>query len=634
MFLAKKRKFNDGLYILENLIGEIDRGKDKKILADCYESYADICALKGDFQKSHENYNLSISILKLNGFNHDLLNCLHYKSLSYNKEFNLEKNLDYAQKSLRTIRVIEDELFNAMNQSNSDINKLFLIKSSKGYFETAITLNLKLHNLTDSLKYRNEAYRYISKNKAILLYEGIQSRYAINKTLPDSIISKEKALSSSLNNLNKEIANSENTSEKDSLYAKLIITKDQHKTYLKKLETEYPDFYKMKFEPITTLSLEEVQNKLDDNQLLLDYYMAEDSIICFSVSKNKIKYTTAALDDSLKNSLISFRKNIESNIPIDSESHKNIYDILINQNIEGHQNIDHLVIIGDDILHKLPFDALKNNDNYLIEDFAVSYLFSNNQLKEKSTPKNNPSYMGFGTAYSNSLDEKLKENLETRHFNLQNLNFANDEIKNSSRFWNKQVYFDSLSTKENFLKNKNGANIAHLALHGVINHEYPDYSAILFDDREEDNMMHIYDLYQQKLNYDLVILSSCHSADGKLYKGEGIKSMARGFAFAGCPSIVSSQWAAYDKETGEIVANFNKYLSQGLSKAKALQKAKIDYIQTAHPNVNHPQLWANLILIGNTDALVSKGFASSWVMWGMVAVFLLIGFLLYKKNRS
>ena len=78
----------------------------------------------------------------------------------------------------------------------------------------------------------------------------------------------------------------------------------------------------------------------------------------------------------------------------------------------------------------------------------------------------------------------------------------------------------------------------------------------------------------------LVVLSACETANGKLYRGEGIFSFNRGFAALGIPAAISNLWSVDNESTYQITELFYKYLSQGLPTDIALQKAKLEFINT------------------------------------------------------
>ena len=75
--------------------------------------------------------------------------------------------------------------------------------------------------------------------------------------------------------------------------------------------------------------------------------------------------------------------------------------------------------------------------------------------------------------------------------------------------------------------------------------------------------------------------------------------MARAFALAGCPSLVSTLWQIPDKQTVSIMDNFYKELRSGGTPGQALRLAKLEYIARAGPYAAHPLFWASPVVIGD-----------------------------------
>jgi hypothetical protein len=116
---------------------------------------------------------------------------------------------------------------------------------------------------------------------------------------------------------------------------------------------------------------------------------------------------------------------------------------------------------------------------------------------------------------------------------------------------------------------------------------------------------------------------------------EGVLSLTRGFAYAGCASIVNSLWKADDEATAAILHQFHVYLQKGYTKSSALRQAKLDYL---HSNALHksPEYWAHLIITGDTQPLVKKHMGNRWLLVtsGAVAVVLLLGIYLTKRRKK
>jgi CHAT domain-containing protein len=144
--------------------------------------------------------------------------------------------------------------------------------------------------------------------------------------------------------------------------------------------------------------------------------------------------------------------------------------------------------------------------------------------------------------------------------------------------------------------------IVHFATHGLINNQHPDLSGIvlsLVDEqgRPQNGFLRLYDLYNLKLNADLVVLSACQTALGKEIKGEGLVGLTRGFMYAGAPRVVASFWSIDDRATADIMRRFYEaMLKDGLPPAAALRAAQVSMLNDKR--WQSPHFWAAFTLQG------------------------------------
>ena len=148
--------------------------------------------------------------------------------------------------------------------------------------------------------------------------------------------------------------------------------------------------------------------------------------------------------------------------------------------------------------------------------------------------------------------------------------------------------------------------IVHLATHASANTQDPTQSWIAFaGDTTSCDLLHVEDLYTQYLPASMVVVSACEGAYGVYASGEGAMSVARGFAYAGAASIVTSLWQVNDEATADMMKRYYTYLRDGMTKSKALRQAKLDYLHDEHRKKieQHPAWWSAFIVIGNDSAL-------------------------------
>ena len=145
--------------------------------------------------------------------------------------------------------------------------------------------------------------------------------------------------------------------------------------------------------------------------------------------------------------------------------------------------------------------------------------------------------------------------------------------------------------------------IIHFATHSLLDEVHPELTGIalsLVDERgrAQNGFLHLQDIYDLKLNADLVVLSACRTGLGKEVRGEGLIGLTRGFMYAGVPRIAVSLWKVDDKATAELMKNFYQALlgKQGLPPAAALRQAQLALFQ--QNRWRDPIYWAAFVLQG------------------------------------
>ena len=144
--------------------------------------------------------------------------------------------------------------------------------------------------------------------------------------------------------------------------------------------------------------------------------------------------------------------------------------------------------------------------------------------------------------------------------------------------------------------------IVHFATHGLINNQHPDLSGVvlsLVDEhgRAQNGFLRLYDIYNLKLNADLVVLSACQTALGKEIKGEGLIGLTRGFMYAGAPRVVATLWRIDDRASADMMRRFYEaMLKDGLRPAAALRAAQISMLRDRRWHSAH--FWAPFTIQG------------------------------------
>jgi len=242
-----------------------------------------------------------------------------------------------------------------------------------------------------------------------------------------------------------------------------------------------------------------------------------------------------------------------------------------------------------------------------VKKYPISYGQSSSVLKTlisqhaqgKESGVESKKLLAFG-------DPVYEDTLINPRIKYPRLEFSGKEIENISSFFKGKAsttYLRMNATEENLKKNKElkGFNYIHFATHGLINEDKPDLSSLVLTSEKnsgEDGFLQAAEIFNMKLNADLVVLSACQTGLGKLVRGEGTVGLTRAFMYAGASSVMVSLWSVSDMSTVTLMGGFYKNLIKNkLSKTDALRKAQLTLM--SDEKFAHPFYWAPFVLIGD-----------------------------------
>jgi CHAT domain-containing protein len=140
-------------------------------------------------------------------------------------------------------------------------------------------------------------------------------------------------------------------------------------------------------------------------------------------------------------------------------------------------------------------------------------------------------------------------------------------------------------------------NVLHFALHGYVDEEYPDRSALIFAPPQqagnEDGLLQVREIRSLHLNANLVTLSACNTGVGPVGES-GVANLVNAFIEAGASSVVSTLWDVEDRSTEKLMTDFYKNLAEHKPKSTALRQAQLDLMAKGFS----PYYWASFQLVG------------------------------------
>jgi CHAT domain-containing protein len=536
----------------------------------------------------------------------------------------------------------------------SEESRLFLTENQQSTFVEAINLCYKLYKQTGNPDYVADGFSLTEKSKSASFLAAVKDSKAKQfGGIPDSLLNEEDVLKINISNykqmLYEEKQQEKPDSEKVALYnTKIFYYSEKYEQLIQLLEDSFPKYYSFKYAN-EVIALDDIRDRIRNHDAIVEYFIdqpgkdqSSGSLFRFVITNKQFSFSKTPIDSTFSNSIEqvygfltnssyqytdkkSYRKYVWS-------SYKLYGDLLggVSEDLEG----KNLVVIPDDKLSYIPFDALLyekpdttkmnfRNLAYLIKKHSISYTYSTTLLfdyfdKKRKAKKE---LLAFAPGYDN--DDRDYTKVAAYRAGLAPLLAVDKEVEYINKYVDGDVYKDSQAQEEVFKKYAGNYDILHLAMHTIVNDTLPMYSKLAFSkpshSTAEDGWLNTSEIYNMQLNARMAVLSACNTGSGKLQKGEGVMSLARGFLYAGCPSIIMTLWEVEDESGANIMRDFYKYLSAGKNKAEALRMAKLAHIESADPLKAHPHFWLAYVAVGNTSPLFfGKDF---YLMGALVLIF-------------
>jgi CHAT domain-containing protein len=178
------------------------------------------------------------------------------------------------------------------------------------------------------------------------------------------------------------------------------------------------------------------------------------------------------------------------------------------------------------------------------------------------------------------------------------LPFAEKEIESIELIYPRvKSHLNNQATETLFKRSCEMSNMILLSCHGEFDARSPLFSSLLLaTDDENDGRLTAHEIFGLEMDAYIVAMSACETGLAEISVGDDVIGLSRSFIYAGSSSLLSSLWKVDDLATAVMMKRFFRYLKEGNSRAKALQKA-INLVK-AQINV-HPAYWAAFNVTGD-----------------------------------
>ena len=293
-----------------------------------------------------------------------------------------------------------------------------------------------------------------------------------------------------------------------------------------------------------------------------------------------------------------------------------LYRILLKPTERQLKDRSSIVFVPASVLWGLPFQALQRpSGRYLLEDFAISYAPSFSVLREVGKKRlekkgsDGDSLLAIGNPdFGSSQSTARKIALMGRE--LEQLPEAETQVRTLRQLYGASkstVFFGRAARETEIKKAAPKFRVLHFATHGLLNDADPLHSQIVLSQPQpgdaDDGLLEAWELMRMNLQADLMILSACETARGRLTAGEGTVGLAWAGFVAGVPTTVVSQWKVESGSTAELMVEFHRQLLKTKprvpTKAEAMRQAALKLLGSNR--YNHPFYWAPFIVIGDAN---------------------------------
>lgn len=500
--------------------------------------------------------------------------------------------------------------------------QLFL-ENKVGAYHSLIELLAAQGKPVDALLYAERA-----KGRVLLDLLGADGSRPV-KALAQKEQEEEQRLNRAIVEINNEIRDERLKTSPDSLRlnrlgSRLNSARLKYATFQDQVYASRPES-KTSRGQLPTLTQSSLDDLVEDSQAAyLEYVVTKERVFLFVLTKDQtrgaaVKVHTINLKEAeLARMVGDYHQMMADRIPTFAALSQRLYDLLLKPAESQLQGKRALCITPDGPLWDAPFQATQARaGRYLLEDYAIHYAPSLSVLaklarREDSGQKRShvPSLLAFGNPLAGAeAVARLQE--VNRGGSFVPLPEAEVEVKALAQIFDparSKVFIGARADEKTFKSLASTYNVLHFATHGVLDDRHPLYSYLLLSkptgDVSDDGFLEAREIMDLNLRAELVVLSACETARGRIGAGEGVIGMSWAFLVAGCRTTVVSQWQVNSPSASELMAGFYKHLRPAAAegrkmKSEALRLAALELIKDSR--YRHPYYWAGFVMIGSNN---------------------------------
>jgi CHAT domain-containing protein/Tfp pilus assembly protein PilF len=616
-------------------------GPNRQAQARLLVNLGKVLSETGEHQQALEHLNEALSLLRR--FNHRFfeVQTLYYIARSERARGNLTAARARIEEALGLIENIRTTFYEPELRVSG-------LARAQDYYELEMDLLVRLGESQADQKLIAAALETSEQARARSLLDLLaESRIEIRQGLTPELKEREQATQSRLSTIQSQLIQIRQQANPDAgrlaaLQEELKRADAEREQLEREIRRQYPRYAELRYP--TPLRAEAIRGLLDEQTALLEYTLGQENSFLFVVTREGLHCRRLPPAAEINRLVQEVRETLgqpgRSDFANYTRAASRLYDLLLAPVAAVLTAKRKLLIVPDGALYYLPFESLpakvagQSAADYLLKQWTISYVPSGSvlaSLRQNTRPAADKPlkpgslapkhFLAFAdpvyqpgetvaevekpTAPESSATLALRNIFDQEgRWELPRLAESNREATGIARLYRPEqtaLYLGQEAREENVKGNAALATARriHFATHGLISTNHPQHSGLVLTldaDPREDGLLQVWEIFNLKLQAELVVLSACRTGLGQEVRGEGILGLTRAFMYAGAPSVVVSLWRVADRSTAELMIKFYQHLDRTADKAEALRQAKLELMR--NPRYASPYYWAPFVLIG------------------------------------
>lgn len=337
-----------------------------------------------------------------------------------------------------------------------------------------------------------------------------------------------------------------------------------------------------------TISYEEITGSLGDRTALVEFFVIDEDLVTFVVFDGRLSVSVkpgvmTQVDEMISEFHFQCRRRLRGSTGplLEERMHQAcisilqaLHEMLLGGNASALSEASRLLVVPFGSLVSVPFHALHDGENHLIDSITVATAPSAASAISLSRVESS----GDGALIASIADELAPT-----------IRIEGDTIAAQYEKDEEVVRLDGEdATAEELKKALTRVRIAHIACHGRFLSDSPRSSGL----RMSDRWLTVRDIHDLESTPSIVVLSGCETGLNPCEGADELHGLTRGFTANGTTAVVASLWSVQDEASTRLMTRMHRRLAatRGTPNgvAEALREAQLELRE----ELPHPAFWA------------------------------------------